>query len=82
MKTRRDLDLGDSVLARLTEMGDDITTVVLTRGVGIGSGNGEAVDDQRVLVAEGAEVTWVGVWKADAVADGGGDGGDVACDVH
>jgi hypothetical protein len=24
----------------------------------------------------------VGVWKADAVADGGGDAGDVASGVH
>ena len=63
-------------------MGDDITIVVLTGGVGIGSGNGEALDDQRVLVAESAKVGWVGVWKADAVADGGGDAGDVASGIH
>jgi hypothetical protein len=81
-KTWRDLDLDDCVLAHLSEMGDDITIVVLTRGVGIGSGNGEALDDQRVLVAESAKVGWVGVWKADAVADGGGDAGDVASGVH
>jgi hypothetical protein len=76
-----------AVLTRLAEVTYDVASVFLAGDVEDGEcRHGDSIE---ILVAEGAQVLWVGVGKADAVADDGGDDNSVgsfgwvhAADVH